>query len=35
LPIRYEEGPVGESANYWIESHVAALFTKAKNQIRM
>ena len=31
LPVRYEEGPVGGSANYWMTSEVASLFHKAKN----
>lgn len=30
LPVRYEDGPVGASANYWIEPDVADLFKKAK-----
>lgn len=29
LPVRYEDGPVGGSANYWIEPDVAELFRKA------
>jgi hypothetical protein len=31
LPVRYEEGPVGGSANYWMTSEVASLFGRAKN----
>lgn len=32
LPVLYEDGPVGESANYWMDSEVAAVFSKARNQ---
>lgn len=31
LPIYYEDGPVGASANYWMEPEVADLFNKAKD----
>jgi hypothetical protein len=31
LPVKYEEGPVGGSANYWITTEVAALFDKARS----
>jgi hypothetical protein len=31
LPCRYEDGPVGASANYWMTSEVAALFRKARD----
>ena len=31
LPIRYEDGVVGESANYWMDKDVADLFKQAKD----
>lgn len=31
LPCRYEDGPVGASANYWMTNEVAALFRKARD----
>lgn len=31
LPCKYEDGPVGESANYWMTSEVAALFRKVRD----
>jgi hypothetical protein len=31
LPVWYEDGPVGGSADYWIEPDVADLFKKAKH----
>jgi hypothetical protein len=31
LPVRYEEGPVGGSASYWMTAEVTSLFRKAKN----
>jgi hypothetical protein len=31
LPVRYEDGPVGGSANYWIDKGTADLFSKAKD----
>ena len=34
LPVRYEDGPVGGSANYWIEKEVADLFKQAKDEIQ-
>lgn len=30
LPIRFEDGPVGEGGNYWVEQEVADLFRKAR-----
>jgi hypothetical protein len=32
LPVRYRDGVVGESANYWMTEDVAELFKKAKGQ---
>lgn len=32
LPVQYEDGPVGGSANYWIEPEAAVLFSRAKRQ---
>lgn len=31
LPVRYEDGAVGKSANYWMEPDVAALFVAARD----
>ena len=31
FPIQWEEGPVGESGNYWMTSDVAALFREARD----
>jgi hypothetical protein len=31
LPVRYEKGPVGGSASYWVTAEVASLFRKAKD----
>jgi hypothetical protein len=31
LPVRYVDGVVGESADYWIEPDVAALFVTARD----
>lgn len=31
LPVKYADGPVGESANYWMTQDVAALFRKARD----
>jgi hypothetical protein len=31
LPVRYEDGPVGGSANYWIDQSLADLFGKARD----
>jgi hypothetical protein len=31
LPVRYKEGPVGGSANYWIDQSLADLFGKARD----
>lgn len=33
LPVRYEDGPVGGSANYWVEKDVADLFKHAQEEI--
>jgi hypothetical protein len=30
LPCKYEDGPVGGSANYWMESDVAELFLQVR-----
>ena len=30
LPVLYEDGPVGGSANYWIEKDVADVFKEAR-----
>jgi hypothetical protein len=31
MPIRQEEGDVGDSANYWMTPEIAALFRKARD----
>lgn len=31
LPVKYADGAVGESANYWMTQEVAALFRKARD----
>ncbi len=31
LPVRYEDGPKGGSANYWMTSDVASLFRKVRD----
>lgn len=33
LPVRYEDGPVGGSANYWMDKAVADLFQLAKQEL--
>lgn len=31
LPVQYEEGVVGESANYWMTTEIAAIFEEARD----
>lgn len=33
LPVRYEDGPVGGSASYWIDKDTAELFKHAQKEI--
>jgi hypothetical protein len=33
LPCRYEDGPKGGSANYWMESEVASLLRKVRDAV--